>query len=138
MSILKVSYQHSNDDDFGRLRLIVETPDFAGSGGFWVQWQDVEEFAETLKTYPLSADAPPAAKWGFNTCEGDDLIIELEVKPIDRRGTLRVSVEIADDFEPKRRLRTIFNTHYPQMEEFHDALVRVMRREAEEAVLTGE
>ncbi len=138
MSSLKVSYEHSADDDFGRLRLAVETPDFAGRGGFWVQWQDVEEFADTLSTYPLSADHPPTAQWGFNNHEGDDLIIRLEVKPIDGRGTLSVSVEIADDFEPRRRVRAAFNTHYPQVEKFREGLVGVMRREVAEAVLSGE
>ena len=108
--------------------------DGAASG----QWQDVEEFADTLSTYPLSADHPPTAQWGFNNHEGDDLIIRLEVKPIDRRGTLSVSVEIADDFEPRRRVRAAFNTHYPQVEKFREGLVGVMRREVAEAVLSGE
>lgn len=138
MSSLTVRYEYSAGDDFGRLLLAVETPGFTGRGGFWVRWQDVVEFAESLNKYPLSADVPPANRWGFNTLEGDDLIIGLKVQPLDRRGTLRVSVEIADEFEPKRRVRAAFETHYAQLDNFHEALVRVMRREAGEAVLTGE
>ena len=138
MSSLTVTYQHSLDDDFGRLRLALATEDFSGRGGFWVQWQDVEEFAASLGAYPLPVASPPIAQWGFEKLEGDDLIIGLEVKPADTRGTLLVSVEVADDFEPRRRLRANFTTHYPQLEAFQQALMKVMRREAEEAVLTGE
>lgn len=138
MSSLTVTYEHSLDDDFGRLRLALETRDFTGRGGFWVQWQDVEEFAESLSVYPLPSANPPRAQWGFEKLEGDDLIIGLELKPADTRGTLLVSVELADDFEPRRRVRSDFTTHYPQLEAFQQALMKLMRREAQEAVLSGE
>jgi hypothetical protein len=139
MNSLKVRYDHSHDDDdFGQLHLAVKTQAFSGRGRFWVQWQDVEELAEKLNSYPLSADDPPRAVWGYNDCQGDNVIIALEVKPINTRGTLRTSVEIADYDEPGRRVRTYFHTHYPQVAEFAAELLAVMRRERDEAELRGE
>ena len=137
MGILKVSYEYaSNGDDFGRLRFVVETEDFAGRGGFWVQWQDVEEFAAALEDYPLSKDAPPMARWGFEDVQGNNLILGLAIRPIDARGTLGVSVEIADELEPKNRVRVELKTHYPQVAAFRERLFKIMRREADEATLT--
>jgi hypothetical protein len=65
-------------------------------------------------------------------------MIALEVKPADKRGTLLVSVEVADDFEPQNRVRTGFRTHYPQLAQFRAELLSVMRRERDEAELPGE
>jgi hypothetical protein len=47
-------------------------------GGFWVQWQDVKEFGESLSTYPIEPDAPLKAQWGYEMQEDDDLILSVE------------------------------------------------------------
>ena len=41
-------------DDFGYLSISAEAKGLAGRGGFWVQWQDIKEFGETLSVYPIA------------------------------------------------------------------------------------
>ena len=113
MSQLVLTYQYDGTpervfDDFGRLRVAVDTERFAGCGGFWVQWQDVRELGEQLKTYPIPASVPIVAQWGYNMQEGEDLILRIEVGPSNRTGDLRVEVEIADDTHdhgPRERVK---------------------------------
>jgi len=102
-----------NRDDFGRLSIAVETERFAGSGGFWVQWQDVREFGEALATFPIEADTPIAVQWGYDMQEGNDLTLSIVIAPLNRTGDLAVRVEIADDHEPAQRVRACFVTNYP-------------------------
>lgn len=124
-------------DDFGRLSISVETNRFSGQGGFWVQWQDLKEFGDSLASYPVPEDQPIVAQWGFNMQEGDDLILRLEVSPADRRGNLRVRFEVADDYEPQSRTRGYFLTNYPDLDAFRTEVARLMNCEVDEAVLNG-
>ena len=129
-------YKFSTDDDFGWLDVEVNST-FSGRGGFWVQWQDVQEFGQSLRAYPLPADALRRGAWGYEPWEGDSLIVRIEVVPANATGDLRVEVEVADHFEQSNRVRTSFLTNYPQLEAFSDAVVRMMRRETTEAILVG-
>jgi hypothetical protein len=124
-------------DDFGRLEVQVSTACFSGTGGFWVQWQDVKEFGESLHTYPISADRPLSAQWGYNMQEEDDLILKVEIKPANARGDLRVGVEIADDHNQSDRVRTSFTTNYPDLVAFQSQIAQLMAGEIDEAVLSG-
>ncbi|MEI4508219.1 hypothetical protein WBQ88_12810 [Sphingopyxis sp. CCNWLW253] len=124
-------------DDFGRLEMRVSTDGFSGAGGFWVQWQDVKEFGESLGTYPISADAPLSAQWGYNMQEEDDLILKVEIAAANARGDLRVGVEIADENNQPDRVRTSFNTNYTDLVSFRSELAQLMSGEIDEAVLTG-
>ena len=125
-------------DDFGLLSVAVETDRFSGKGGFWVQWQDVKEFGEALETYPIREDQPIAVQWGYDMQEGDDLILRIEIAPADKRGNLAVGFEIADDYEPRDRVRGSFLTNYPDLAAFRVGIEQLMNREAEEAVLSGQ
>jgi len=124
-------------DDFGRLSIAVETERFAGRGGFWVQWQDVREFGESLGAYPIGVDEPISVQWGYDMQEGDDLILQIEIAPLKKTGDLRVRVEIADDHEPTQRVRASFVTNYPDLAAFQTEIAKLMDREAESAVLCG-
>jgi predicted membrane-bound spermidine synthase len=145
MNKLTLQYQYDasffapkkSRDDFGRLSLAVETERFSGKGGFWVQWQDVKEFGEALSVYPIEADRPVVGQWGFDMQDGDDLILRLEIAPANTRGDLAVRFEIADDYEPRHRVRGSFMTQYSDLSVFSVGVARVMNREVEEAVLTG-
>ena len=114
MSKLTLRYRYDSSfldsgkqaDDFGRLSVEVETNHFSGKGGFWVQWQDVREFGEALSAFPISANNPIAAQWGYDMQEGEDLILRLEVAPANKRGDLAVRFEIADEDEPLSVVRT--------------------------------
>ena len=144
MSKLTFRYQYDPShldralvDDFGYLEVAVETPDFSGRGGFWVQWQDVIEFGEALAAYPITDDAPVVGQWGYEMQEGDDLILRIEIKPTNPRGDLAVHYEVADMHEARNRIRGSFLTNYPQIAEFRAAITRLMDKEIDEAVLTG-
>lgn len=125
-------------DDFGRLDLLAETERLSGRGGFWVQWQDVKEFGESLDIYPILADRPIAAQWGFDMQEGDDLILRLEISAHDTRGNLRVEFELADDYDPQHRVKGSFLTNYPEIDAFRIGIARMMDRETNQAVLNGQ
>jgi hypothetical protein len=137
MGQLTLRYEFDAADDFGWLDVEVRTDMFSGRAGFWVQWQDVEEFGQSLRAYPIAADAPLRGAWGFEPWEGDSLIIRIEVAPANRRGDLKVEVEVADHIEPTERLRASFRTNYPQLEAFSGSIEKLMKRQTEEAVLTG-
>jgi hypothetical protein len=124
-------------DDFGRLSVAVETDHFSGKGGFWVQWQDVSEFCEALRTFPIPEDKPIIMQFGYDKQEGDDLIIRFEIAPADRRGNLAVLFEVADDYKPRDRVRGCFVTNYPDLDAFRTGIAQLMNNEAEEAILTG-
>ena len=139
MDMLSLSYKHDADpdDDFGQLQVAVNASGFSGSGFMWVQWQDIEEFAADLAAFPLPANPPVSLRRGFNDLVGDDLRIAIEIQPADARGNLRVDVTIADYIEPARRIRTTFNTLYPQLETFQRSILRVIKGDLAEAVLIG-
>ena len=146
MSKLTFQYQYDSSffdpqqrtDDFGRLSVTVETERFSGRGGFWVQWQDVKEFGEALVQFPINAQKPISAQWGFDMQEGNDLILRFEVSPANKRGDLIFRFEVADDYEAENRVRGWFLTNYPDLEAFRIGIARLMNREATEAVLTGQ
>ena len=142
---LSFRYRFSGDpnDDFGWLDVKVEGEQFSGKGGFWVQWQDVKEFGERLATYPILADAPIEAAWGYEPWEGDSLVVGVEVAPADKRGNLAIQVWLRDYAEngegnPSNCVRTTFNANYPELETFRHAIARLMDGQIEEAVLVGQ
>jgi hypothetical protein len=142
---LSLRYRFSGDpnDDFGWLDVKVEGDQFSGKGGFWVQWQDLKEFSAELSTYPILADAPIEASWGYEPLEGDALVVSVEVAPADKRGNLSVRVWLRDYTEngegtPKNCIRTTFTTTYPELESFRHAIEQLMDGRVEEAVLVGQ
>ena len=68
-------------DDFGGLSLEVVTEHFSGKGSFWVQWQDIIEFAEQLAVDPIEVENPIVAQWGSDMQEGIDLIVRINIAP---------------------------------------------------------
>jgi hypothetical protein len=137
MSKLALRYHFDETDDFGRLDVEVTTDRFSGTGGFWVQWQDIREFGEKLSAYPIRPDAPLSAAWGYEMHEGDDLIVSIQIAPANLTGDLRVRVELADENERSERIRTSFVTNYPNLEKFRIAIAALMDRKTDEAVLAG-
>lgn len=137
MNHLKLTYRFDGRDDVGWLGVEVKSEDFYGRGGFWVQWQEVEEFGQSLRAYPITSEAPIVRKWGYEHCEGDALIIGIEVAAANRTGDLKVSVEVANNHETAERVRTSFLTHYPQLESFSEGIASLMARASTEARLLG-
>lgn len=145
MDKLVLSYEYdpsySDDkldrDDFGRLSVEVETDCYAGRGGFWVQWQDVIKYGESLNANPIKADSPVIAQWGYEMQEGDDLIVRISIAAKNNSGDLLVSVVIADDREPSQRLCASFRSGYAALDLFRRDVAKMMNRELSVAVLHG-
>jgi hypothetical protein len=138
MSKLTLRYRYDSSflepgkqaDDFGRLSIEVETEQFSGRGGFWVQWQDVREFGDALGTFPLAEDNPVTVQWGYDMQEGDDLVLRLEIAPANNRGDLAVRFEIADEDQPDCRVRGRLITNYSDIALFRTEIRSVMDRQA--------
>ncbi|RSU46320.1 hypothetical protein [Sphingomonas sp. S-NIH.Pt15_0812] len=124
-------------DDFGYLSISAEAKGFAGRGGFWVQWQDIKEFAEALSVYPIADQNPVVAQWGYDMQTGDDLMVRMEIASADKRGNLTARFEVADNDDPRNRVRGAFLTTYADVDAFRSSIARMMNNEIEEAVLIG-
>jgi hypothetical protein len=130
-------FRYDFDAADGWLDVAVTSAKFSGQGGFWVHEQDVREFGERLSTYPIRPEAPLTAAWGYKMLEGDDLVVGVEIVPVNPRGDLLVRVELADYVEPTKRVRTSFLTNYPELDRFRTAIASLMERTTDEAVLSG-
>lgn len=147
MSDLTFQYDHdpsffdknADRDDFGRLTLSVNTEQFSGRGSFWVQWQDLADFGNSLSTFPITQEAPLGARWGLLGAEGYNLALGVTIAPANATGDLRVTVEIGEHGSKNRdRLRTSFLTNYPDIERFRRSLGQLMDGKTEQAVLHGQ
>lgn len=126
-------------DDFGKLTMSVTTERFSGHGSFWVQWQDVAEFGNSLATFPIGPDAPLGAKWGILDGQGDNLALGVTIAPANSTGDLRVTVEIGEHGSRNGdRLRTSFLANYPDIDRFRRSLAQLMDGTIERAVLQGQ
>jgi hypothetical protein len=124
-------------DDFGRLSIEVVTERFSGQGGFWVQWQDLREFRNSLTVFPIDPAAPPSAEWGLGAGPNYKLILGVKIAPANATGDLLVSVEINDESPNDNRVRASFLTNYPDLEKFSKSLASHMDGKVDQAVLTG-
>jgi hypothetical protein len=132
---LTLRYEFSRDDDFGWLGAKVRTAKICETGGFWVQWQDVEEWAAKLAACPLPG--PVDADWGYSEGGEYETVVGILLAPAGATGELDVRVTLADSDDPRVRCDAAFNTRYPDLERFATALGKMMKREAQEAVLLG-
>jgi hypothetical protein len=136
---LRYEFSLDADDDFGWLAVSVETDSFVGRGGFWVQWQDVEEWAVKLAAHPFSTDGPCVQEWG--QCDGDgsnyEVIIGVSLLPANKTGDLEVLVCIADHHDTRRQCQAVFRTNCPDTAKFAAEMQAIMRREKYEVVLLG-
>lgn len=141
-SSLTLTYDYTRDpnDDFGWLGVAVVGERGSGRGGFWVQWQDVQEFGEKLATYPVQPDAPIKAEWGYKPWEGEALVVSIKILPAGKHGKLAVKVWLRDyiemgEGEPSECVRTTFTTHYSELETFRREIANLMDGKANEAKL---
>jgi hypothetical protein len=125
-------------DDFGSLTMSVTTDRFSGCGSFWVQWQDVVEFGNSLATFPIQPEAPLGGKWGVMDRVGDNLALAVQIKPANSTGELLVTVEIGELKQNGDRARASFLTNYPEIDRFGRSLARLMDGTIEQSVLTGQ
>lgn len=137
---LTLSYKFSDDDDdFGWLAACFESARLSATGGFWVQWQDVAEWAEQLFQFPIPADKPVDADWRQTDLSGGNRqsIVRIRIAPVGRSGQLEVHLVLSDHNERRHRIETVFRTEYGLLERFATEVRQMMQRRAEKAVLEG-
>ncbi|QNP43738.1 hypothetical protein H9L15_03475 [Sphingomonas daechungensis] len=134
---LTLAYEFTNDpnDDFGWLAASVEASGFRARNGFWVQWQDLVEFASRLAPYPLPTNGPVEAEWGYSENGEYTRVTLISLSQTSATGKVSVSVDLADYYEPRRRCQVIFDTSYASLELFRQELEDLMARKKETAVL---
>jgi len=134
-------YSRDDDDDFGKLTAEVRTPSFSGRNRMWVQWQDVVDLAAALATFPIEADDPVTAEWGFGGSDPSQAvtttITKVSIAPQGRTGGLIVRVALTDQHDASDRCSTHFTTDYPSIERFGDEITIMMRDRTGRAVLHG-
>ena len=134
---LTLDYNFSSDpyDAHGWLEMRVETENFFGQGGFWVQWQEIEELAEAILQYPITKRSPIVRDWGFSQAGSYTSILRFELTPKNMLGDILVLVRIADYDDHTKYVGTSFRTTYSALEWFSRDIGRMMRKEIGEAQL---
>ncbi|MGF7148522.1 hypothetical protein FHS96_002150 [Sphingomonas zeicaulis] len=115
----------------------VQTPDFSGRSGMWVQWQDVQDFSTSLSAYPIKADSPVTGEWGFGEHEQYRQIIKIAIGPKGATGDLLVDASLANYYDPALRCSARFQTDYPSVSNFRNGIESMMHNRSGRAVLEG-
>jgi len=134
---LTLEYEFSHHDDFGWLVARLETPDFCGRNGMFVQWQDLVEYGEALARYPIEAADPVINEWGFGTVEDYNCITRIVIGPSGPTGGLLCDVSLSDYHDPEYSCRSQFTTDCPAVGQFRQQLAAMMRKEGRHAVLAA-
>lgn len=134
MSKLTFEYEGADDDGFGWLSVAVETPLFKGTGGFWVQWQDLADLALALTRYPITTEQPVEARWGF---QNEPTMVALRIVPANARGGLEVLADVTDYGDKRLHCGATFETNYPDLDRFRVELEAMLKGSADAAVLAG-
>ena len=136
---LAVRYEFSRDgDDFGWLEADLTTARVSGKAGFWVQWQDVQDWASELAAFPLRSDHRSEADWG--QCETDGCNYQPIIKVVicsPPTGNLEVTVTLADHHDGRMQCQGIFRADALALRRFAQDLSAVINRELPQAVLAG-
>jgi hypothetical protein len=135
MNTLTLRYEPDPEDDVGKLWLTVQTERFVGSGFFWSYRDGVRGLADKLAAYPLPE--PAAEAWGYNKAETNDLILAVQITPVNCKGDLVARVEVADLYDVAQRLSTNFSTDYVSVDAFRQQLNALAEGKADEAMLGG-
>lgn len=134
---LSLTYEFGRDDDFGWLAATVDTDFVRATGGYWVQWQDVAEWAAALAQYPAKSDAPFDADWGYSE-DGTHLpVVAISIASTDRTGPLEVSVALTDHVARRHAARSVLRVAPVALVRFAEDVAAMMRRERADAILTG-
>jgi hypothetical protein len=137
-SSLILEYEFARDgDDFGWLIARLETPEFGGRNGMFVQWQDLVEYSEALARYPIAAVDPVIEEWGLGTVEDYNCITRIVIGPSGPTGGLLCDVSLSDYHDPDFGCRSRFATDYMAVEQFRQQLAAMMRKEGRQAVLAA-
>ena len=135
MAKLTIRYEPDPDDEVGKLWLDVEGTRFSGEAFFWSNLSEMPEIIAALKHYPLNQTL--RWTWGYNSSEGDDLVLSFSVTPVGCTGSLYASVELADLYDLANRLTTKLKTDYASVETLCAELAEMVSQRGGDAVLHG-
>lgn len=135
MAKLTIRYEPDPNDETGRLWFDIEGARFSGTAFFWSNLSEIPEIVVALRQYPMNE--PIFWTWGYNSSEGDDLVLYFGVAPNGRTGSLYVEVKIADLYDLSNRLTTKFETDYASKERLSTELDAMGAQRAGEAILSG-
>ena len=133
---LSLAYDRDPTDDFGWLSVSAEGKGFAATTGFWVQWQDVVEWAAKLDSYPL----PPNGierEWGFSQDGTYYQVIYVGLKQSAPTGRVTVKIELTDYYDPSCHAEFSFQTAYSNIGDFKKEVAQMMAQGRERATLLG-
>lgn len=137
-SRLTFQYEFSRDeDDFGWLTAGLETPDFSGRNGMWVQWQDILDFAASLARYPIPKGEAVECEWGFGERGQYTAVTKVRIAPGRPTGGVIADISLANYNQPENHCRTQFETDYPSLSEFRLEIERMMQNRCGSATLLG-
>ncbi|QYE35398.1 hypothetical protein KZX46_05295 [Polymorphobacter sp. PAMC 29334] len=135
MASLIIRYEPDPEDEVGKLWFDFRADRFSGSAFFWSTLFEFPEIISKLQCYPLGD--PIKWTWGYDECEGTNLVLGLSLMQVDHAGKLRATVEIADLYDTSRRLTTKFETEYHALDILRGGLNLVVSQRAGEALLSG-
>jgi hypothetical protein len=137
----------TDGDGTGGLYAETSCNGFAGHGYAWFSIPHLEEFAGLLLTYPLPSEGLAPLQGGYWSKERrgelDQLHLFLRFYPIGLRGAvgckieLRTPVQRHDPAASYNSVAAELRTSYQALSEFSADLRRLVRGEAQEAVLHG-
>ena len=142
---LSLSYTHDRSyfekslprDDFGWLEANIVTSKVSANAGFWVQWQDIQEFGEALPTDKKRLTSSLAVDWGSTDAGIYTPHIAISLSPKGDLGEILVAVELSDFHEPTSLARATFRATYSAIEIFKEDIVRLLACQADKAELLG-
>jgi len=141
MGSLTLRYK-AEDQWHGEVLATVASEGFGGTASAWFKKADISSFADRMSEYPLNEPPLSMASGYLSPWSGLERHLSVAILPHDLRGNLRVVIELAppprgeDDLGTYSTVRTWFAVTYTDLERFQCALRRMLKDEAEEAILT--
>ena len=134
-----------DDDSTGRLTAEAQGGGFRGWGSAWVGIDELREFAEALRAYPLSKDSPPRIAGGFYfDSRLDQVHLSLDVYPVGGRGQIGIRIRVASEVwehdRPESRHEATIEilSTYARLERFSREIDDLLSGVASEARLQAE
>ena len=138
----------AHHDGTGKLNVTASANGFSGEGGAHFAEQELIDFGESLRAYPLP-EFPLAVAGGFwktnpGTLELEQELVRIEVYRVEGRGQVGIQVHLAGEqwsqirpeSVPEVRLELL--TTYERLDRFATDFVLVVRGERDQATIEEE
>jgi hypothetical protein len=135
---LTLSYTRSNDptDSFDWLSASAVGTQGARSTGCWVQWQDLVEWAEQLRTSAVPVDGI-TVDWGFEVRGTWYGVVHVDLSRVDPSTGATARISLRDYDDPAQLTEIEFEADDAAIRQFGADLARMMARECDSVTLRG-